>query len=117
MKKSAALRPSAPRPPTVATGGCMVLRLYVAGQTPRSLAAIANLKKICEENYQGNYTIEVVDLILYPASARADQIVAIPTLVRRVPAPMRKVIGDLSNMERVLIGLDMGPSSKERASE
>src|SRR5215210_2969620 len=83
------------------------LRLYVAGQTPKSLAAFANLKKICEEYLHGHYHIEVVDLLLKPTLAEGDQIVAIPTLVRRLPEPIRKVIGDLSNVERTLVGLQL----------
>jgi circadian clock protein KaiB len=85
------------------------LRLYVAGQTPRSVAAFANLKQICEEHLAGRYKIEVVDLLLNPQLASGDQIVALPTLVRRLPPPMRKIIGDLSNTERVLVGLDLLP--------
>ncbi|MFC5435099.1 circadian clock KaiB family protein [Rhodanobacter umsongensis] len=83
------------------------LRLYVAGQTPKSLAAIANLKKLCENNLAGRYTIEVVDLFVSPQLAAGDQIVALPTLVRRLPPPLKRVIGDLSNTERVLVGLDI----------
>lgn len=83
------------------------LRLYVAGQTPKSLAAIANLKKLCEENLAGRYAIEVVDLLVTPQLAAGDQIVALPTLVRRLPPPLKRVIGDLSNTERVLVGLDI----------
>jgi circadian clock protein KaiB len=85
------------------------LRLYVAGQTPRSLAAFKNLKDICEQYLQGQYTIEVVDLMKNPTLARGDQILAIPTLVRKLPEPIRKIIGDLSNTERVLVGLDIQP--------
>lgn len=85
------------------------LRLYVAGQTPKSLAAFANLKKICEEYLAGKYRIEVIDLLENPTLARGDQILAIPTLVRKLPEPVKKIIGDLSNTERVLIGLDMRP--------
>ncbi len=85
------------------------LRLYVAGQTPKSLAAFANLKAICEEHLQGRYTIEVIDLLENPQLARGDQILAIPTLVRKLPPPLRKIIGDLSNTERVLVGLDLKP--------
>jgi circadian clock protein KaiB len=85
------------------------LRLYVAGQTPRSVAALANLKKICEEHLAGKYRVEVVDLMANPALARSDQILAIPTLVRKLPAPARKIIGDLSQTERVLVGLDFQP--------
>ena len=86
-----------------------VLRLYVAGQTPKSIAALANLKKICEEHLAGRYQIQVIDLLENPQLARGDQILAIPTLVRKLPLPMRKIIGDLSNTERVLIGLDLLP--------
>jgi circadian clock protein KaiB len=85
------------------------LRLYVAGQTPRSLAAFQNLKNICEEYLKGKYHIEVVDLMENPTLARGDQILAIPTLVRKLPQPIRKIIGDLSNTERVLVGLDIQP--------
>jgi circadian clock protein KaiB len=87
------------------------LRLYVAGQTPRSLAAIANLKRLCEQYLPKRYTIEVVDLVQNPQLARGDQILAIPTLVRKLPVPMRKIIGDLSNTDRVLVGLDLRPRS------
>jgi circadian clock protein KaiB len=83
------------------------LRLYVAGQTPRSLTAFKNLKEICEEYLKGKYHIEVVDLMENPKLARGDQILAIPTLVRKLPQPIRKIIGDLSNTERVLVGLDI----------
>ncbi|NTV62098.1 MAG: circadian clock protein KaiB [Oscillochloris sp.] len=85
------------------------LRLYVAGQTPRSITAFINLKNICEEHLAGRYQIEVIDLLENPQLARGDQILAIPTLVRKLPAPVRKIIGDLSNTERVLIGLDLVP--------
>lgn len=87
----------------------LILRLYVAGQTPRSLKAFANLKKICAEHSPGPYKIEVVDLVENPTLAQGDQILAIPTLVRKLPAPVRKIIGDLSNTERVLVGLDLRP--------
>lgn len=85
------------------------LRLYVAGQTPRSLTAFNNLKGICEEYLKGQYHIEVIDLMENPTLARGDQILAIPTLVRKLPQPIRKIIGDLSNTERVLVGLDIQP--------
>jgi len=81
----------------------------VAGQTPKSITAFANLKKICEEHLQGKYRIEVVDLVENPKLAAGDQILAIPTLVRKLPEPVRKIIGDLSNTERVLVGLDILP--------
>ncbi len=86
-----------------------VLRLYVAGQTPKSLMAFSNLKKICEEHLAGRYKIEIIDLLENPKLASGDQILAIPTLVRKLPVPVRKIIGDLSNTERVLIGLDLVP--------
>jgi circadian clock protein KaiB len=85
------------------------LRLYVAGQTPRSISAFQNLKNICEEYLKGKYHIEVIDLMENPTLARGDQILAIPTLVRKLPQPIRKIIGDLSNTERVLVGLDIQP--------
>jgi circadian clock protein KaiB len=91
------------------TDGHYELRLYVAGQTPRSLTAFANLKRVCEEHLAGKYSIEVVDLLVTPQLARGDQIVAIPTLVRKLPEPMRKIIGDLSNTEKVLVGLQIRP--------
>ena len=85
------------------------LRLYVAGQTPKSLAAFANLKALCEEHLKGCYAIEVIDLLENPRLAKGDQIIAVPTLVRKLPLPVRKIIGDLSNTERVLVGLDLRP--------
>ena len=85
------------------------LRLYVAGQTPKSLQAFANLKRICEEHLAGEYHIEVIDLLKHPQLAKGDQILALPTLVRKLPEPVRKIIGDLSNTERVLVGLDLRP--------
>lgn len=85
------------------------LRLYVAGQTARAVAAFANLQKICEDHLPGQYRIEVIDLLKSPQLAKGDQILAVPTLVRKLPEPMRKIIGDLSNTERVLIGLDLRP--------
>src|ERR1700722_17509228 len=83
------------------------LRLYVAGKTPKSVAALSNLKKYCEEHLKGQYKIEVIDLLVQPQLAEGDQIFAIPTLVRKVPEPIRKIIGDLSNEERVLVGLNI----------
>ncbi len=85
------------------------LRLYVAGQTAKSVAAFANLKRLCDERLAGKYRIEVIDLLENPQLAKGDQILAIPTLVRKLPEPMRKIIGDLSNTERVLVGLDLVP--------
>jgi len=89
------------------------LKLYVAGQTPKSLTAFANLKKICEEHLKSRYQIVVVDLLEHPQLAKGDQILAIPTLVRKLPEPVRKIIGDLSNTERVLVGLDLKPAKIE----
>jgi circadian clock protein KaiB len=83
------------------------LRLYVAGQTPKSITALANLKRICEEHLVGRYTIEVIDLLEHPQLAAGDQILAVPTLVRRLPEPLKRIIGNLSDMERVLVGLDL----------
>ena len=83
------------------------LRLYIAGQTPRSLTALGNLNRICEEHIAGQYRIQVIDLLKNPQLAAGDQILAIPTLVRAIPKPLRKIIGDLSNTERVLVGLDV----------
>lgn len=88
------------------------LRLYVAGQTEKSVAALANLKKICEEHLEGRYTIEVIDVSKHPQLARDDQIIALPTLIRKLPEPIRKIIGDLSKTEKVLIGLDLKPGEK-----
>ncbi len=88
------------------------LRLYVAGQTPKCMTAFANLKKICEEHLAGHYRIEIIDLLKDPKLAQGDQILAIPTLVRKLPEPVRKIIGDLSNTERVLVGLDLRPASR-----
>ena len=87
------------------------LRLYVAGQTARAVAAFENLQKICEDHLPGQYRIEVIDLLKNPQLAKGDQILAVPTLVRKLPEPARKIIGDLSNKERVLVGLDLRPRS------
>ena len=85
------------------------LRLYVAGQTPRAITAFTNLKKLCDEHLAGQYRIKVIDLLKNPQLARGDQILAVPTLVRKLPEPVRKIIGDLSNTEKVLVGLDLRP--------
>ena len=85
------------------------LRLYIAGQTPNSIAAIANLKRICDERLQNRYRIEIIDLLEKPQLAKGDQIVAIPTLVRRLPPPVKKIVGNLSKTERALVGLDIQP--------
>jgi circadian clock protein KaiB len=95
--------------PAPSDGEIWQLRLYVAGQTPKSIAAFSNLKKICEENLPGRYQIEVVDLLQQPQLAAGHQIVAIPTLVRKLPEPLRRIVGDLSNKERTLVGLQLRP--------
>jgi len=97
--------------PAKAASDKWILRLYVAGQTPKSITAFKNLKAICEEQLKGKYRIEVIDLLKNPQLSRDDQILAIPTLVRKLPVPVRKIIGDLSNTERVLIGLNLLPGS------
>jgi circadian clock protein KaiB len=94
---------------TAATPAIWELRLYVAGQTTRSAAALVNLRRYCEQYLPNRYTLEVIDLLKHPQLAEGDQILAIPTLVRKVPEPMRKIIGDLSNEEKVLVGLDIRP--------
>ena len=88
------------------------LRLYVAGNTPKSLTALSNLKRYCEEHLKDNYRIEVIDLLVQPQLAEGDQILAIPTLVKKVPEPIRRIIGDLSNEEKVLVGLNIRPARK-----
>jgi circadian clock protein KaiB len=93
-----------------------LLRLYVAGQTPKSLQAFANLKRICEEHLAGRYQIEVIDLLVNPALARGDQILALPAVVRQLPPPVKKIIGDFSNAERLLVGLDLRPFKPKPAS-
>ncbi len=93
--------------------GCYKLRLYVAGQTTKSLTATKNLKRFCEEHLAGRYEIEVVDLMQNPQLAAGDQILAIPTLVRRLPSPLKRIIGDLSNTEKILVGLDIRPRDDE----
>lgn len=103
-QKASARPRSAPRR---ATSKEYLLRLYVAGQTPRSVLALNNLKTICEEHLAGRYQIEVVDLLVDPTLARGDQILALPTLIRRLPPPVKKIIGDLTNAEHVLVGLDL----------
>jgi circadian clock protein KaiB len=92
-----------------------LLRLYVAGHTPKSQHALANLRKICDEHLAGRYQLEVVDLLENPALARGDQILALPALVRQLPPPVKKIIGDFSSAERVLVGLDLRPLKKGRA--
>jgi len=96
---------------SIAANEIWELRLYVAGQTSKSMAAFSNLKKLCEEHLQGQYRIEVIDLLENPALAKGDQIFAIPTLVRKLPEPIKKIIGNLSNKERVLVGLNLLPTA------
>ena len=98
--------------PTEAHEEFWALRLYVAGQSPKSLRALSNLKDLCEQHLAGHYEIEIIDLMEQPSLARSDDILAIPTLVRRLPAPLRKIIGDLSNTERVLVGLSILPEPR-----
>ncbi len=100
-------QPDKQGPDADADPGHYHLRLYVAGQTNKSLAAIANLKRVCEQHLAGRYEIEVIDLVQNPKLAARDQILAIPTLIRRLPAPLKRIIGDLSNNEKVLVGLDI----------
>jgi circadian clock protein KaiB len=109
---SVAKKAPAPKKPSkkLAKADIWDLRLYIAGQTPNSLAAIANLRRICEERLQGRYRIEIIDLLEKPQLAKGDQIIAIPTLVRKLPAPMKKIIGNLSIAERALVGLDLQPA-------
>lgn len=95
--------------PEAAPHADWVLRLYVAGQSPKSLAAISNLHKICEEHLAGKYDVEVIDLLEKPQLAEGDKIIAVPTLVRKLPAPLRKIIGDLSDTEKALVGLQLKP--------
>jgi len=105
------IRPGTPSSEAASVHVEQILRLYIAGQTPRSIKAFANLKRICEEHLKGRYRIEVIDLIQNPQLAAGDQILAVPTLVRLLPEPVRKIIGDLSNTDRVLVGLDVRPAS------
>lgn len=103
--------PTRPAPPKTKSRkeeiGRYILRLYVAGKSPKSVNAIANLKKICEENLPGRYELEVIDLYQQPQLAQGEQIIALPTLIRKLPPPLRRIIGDMSNTERVLVGLDI----------
>lgn len=94
-----------------------LLRLYVAGKTPKSVAAYTNLKRICETHLKGKYEIELIDLLVNPALARGDQIVAVPSLVRQLPPPVKQIIGDLANEERVLVGLDLRPYQRAGSEE
>lgn len=111
--KKPARKPKRPAGPAKAGSAAETwhLKLYVAGQTTKSLTAFANLTRLCEEHLKGKYRIEVIDLLKNPQLARGDQIFAVPTLVRKLPVPIRKIIGDLSNTARVLVGLDLRPAS------
>ncbi|HKI74509.1 MAG TPA: circadian clock protein KaiB [Pseudomonadales bacterium] len=100
-------QPTEKQAPDIAASEHYILKLYVAGQSPKSVHAIANLKKICEENLHGRYELEVIDLYQQPQLAQGDQIIAVPTLIKRLPPPLRRIIGDLSDTERVLVGLDV----------
>ena len=113
-RKAAKTAEPEPEPEAEAESESWRLRLYVAGQTPRSLTAFANLKRLCEEHLPGRHQIEVVDLVKQPQLAQNDQIVALPTLVRKLPEPIKRVIGDLSNLEKVLVGLDLDGGSKSK---
>ncbi len=111
-KKSSGLKKSSAkkRPARTSRSDFFILRLYIAGQTPNSVTAITNLKKLCEDKLKGKYRIEVVDLLEKPQLAKGDQIIAIPTLVRRLPPPVKKIIGNLSKTESVIVGLDLQPA-------
>jgi len=118
MKKNKAPNKSSSGPENVRDAGeeIWILRLYVAGQTPKSIAAFANLTEICEEHLCGKYRIEVIDLLKHPLLAKGDKIIAIPTLVRRLPEPVKKIIGDLANTERVLVGLDIKHAVRKKSN-
>ena len=106
--KTIASKPALPiAKPAKAESNRYILRLYVAGQTPKSINAIRNIKKICEENLKGRYVLDVIDLYQQPQLAHGEQIIAIPTLIKKLPPPLRRIIGDMSNTERVLVGLDL----------
>jgi circadian clock protein KaiB len=108
--KAQRARPAPPKVTTAARKAASsryILKLYVAGRSPRSVNAIANIKKLCEEKLQGRYVLEVIDLYQQPQLAQGEQIIAVPTLIRKLPSPLRRVIGDMSNAERVLVGLDI----------
>ena len=106
-KKGNSIKKNRKEKPVKTTDDKWVLRLYVAGQSPKALTAFANLKKICDEQLEGKYSIEVIDLLINPQLGNEDQILALPTLVRKLPVPVRKIIGDLSDTERVLVGLNL----------
>lgn len=102
-------RPARAQSPASKPNDRWVMRLYIAGQTPNSIAALSNLKRICEDQLKGQYKIEIIDLLKHPRLAKEDQIVAIPTLVRKLPQPIKRIVGDLSRAERALVGLDIRP--------
>jgi circadian clock protein KaiB len=106
-KRARPARPKATRVGHKTASSLYLLKLYVAGQSPKSVNAIANIKNLCETNLQGRYVLEVIDLYQQPILARGEQIIAVPTLIRKLPSPLLRVIGDLSNAERVLVGLDI----------
>lgn len=108
MKRATRLRPRG-KPRAKSAAAAWELRLYVAGRSPKCVLALENLERMCEQHLKGQYRIEVIDLLRNPQLARGDQILAVPTLVRKLPEPMKKIIGDLSNEERVLVGLDLRP--------
>jgi circadian clock protein KaiB len=110
--RSSKVKAKPPKTPGTGNATDVELRLYVAGQTPKSLIALKNLTKICEEHLQGRYRLHVIDLVKTPQLAQDDQILAIPTLVRNLPQPIRKIIGDLSDTQRVLVGLDVRSQAK-----
>lgn len=110
------MKPSPPSNSVKAAEPTWELRLYIAGQTAKAVTALSNLKKLCAQHLAGRYRVEVIDLLENPALAAGDQILAVPTLVRKLPVPVRKIIGDLSNTERVLIGLDLRPASHANSS-
>ena len=106
-KRARPVQPKVTRTVRKAASSLYILKLYVAGQSPKSVNAIANMKKLCEANLQGRYVLDVIDLYQQPQLAQGEQIIAVPTLIRILPSPLRRVIGDLSNAERVLVGLDL----------
>lgn len=106
-----------PQPESPGKNEHWLLKLYVAGQTPKSIAAFANLKRICETHLKGKYQIEVVDLLVNPKLAKGDQIIAVPTLVRQLPPPVKKIIGDLADEERVLVGIDVRMATATRTGD
>ena len=110
-KRARPARPTVTRTGRKAPSKLYILKLYVAGQSPKSVNAIANMKKLCEANLQGRYVLDVIDLYQQPQLAQGEQIIAVPTLIRKLPSPLRRIIGDMSNTERVLVGLDIRSES------